>query len=321
MTNIRDIAQLSGYSISTVSRVLNHQNYVSDKTRAAIQQVIDQLDYVPNAVARDLSRGKTFNVGVVLPHADHPYFTQLLHGIMQAAFSTNYRVVLLPSKYNATLELQYLEDLRQKAYDALIFTSHGLPLTALNRYRRYGPIVVCENPHDCPIPAAYAERLATYQDAFELLKQRGACHIGILASRPAPVSATCQAMVTAHHTVFGTDPAPELMRTDVTTPSDAQRAGEYYITQHLKLDAILTNGDDNAVGLRRAYQQHHQTPPFLIGQEHQLSGEVLGLPTIDHHFVEVGIKAFDLAVSGQTGNIAIASQLILPDPQPRTKRV
>ncbi|WP_407890058.1 LacI family DNA-binding transcriptional regulator [Levilactobacillus sp. N40-8-2] len=312
MTNIRDIAQLSGYSISTVSRVINHQNYVSDETRVAIQKVINQLDYVPNAVARDLSRGKTFNVGVVLPNSDHPYFTQLVHGIMRAAFATNYRVVLLPSKYNVTLELQYLQDLRQRAYDALIFTSHGLPLTALNRYRQYGTIVVCENPHDCPIPAAYAERLTTYQAAFNLLKQRGFHQIGLLASRPVAVSATCQAMVTSYQSIFHQAPEPELMRTDVTTPADAHRSGEYYIAHHLKPDAILTNGDDNAVGLLRAYHEHNQQPPYLIGQEHQLSGEVLRLPTIDHHFNEVGAKAFDLAVTGQQGKIAIASHLIVP---------
>lgn len=58
MTNIHDIARLSGYSVSTVSRVLNQKNYVSAKTRADIEAVIDKLDYVPNAVARNLSRGQ-----------------------------------------------------------------------------------------------------------------------------------------------------------------------------------------------------------------------------------------------------------------------
>lgn len=131
MTNIHDIARLSGYSVSTVSRVLNHQNYVSAKTRGDIEAVINKLDYVPNAVARNLSRGATLTIGVVLPHVDHPYFTQLLHGIMRAAFAANYHIVLLPSKWDSQLELKYLEALRQHAYDALIFTSHGLPLKNL----------------------------------------------------------------------------------------------------------------------------------------------------------------------------------------------
>ncbi|ETY73245.1 LacI family DNA-binding transcriptional regulator [Lactiplantibacillus fabifermentans] len=312
MTNIRDIARLSGYSVSTVSRVINRQNYVSEATRTAIQKVVDELDYVPNAVARDLSRGRTQNVGVVLPHSDHPYFTQLVHGIMRAAFEANYHVVLLPSKYDAALELQYLEDLRQKAYDALIFTSHGLPLTELNHYRRYGSIVVCENPQRCPIPAAYAERQATYEAAFNHLKQRGANHIGILASRDVAISATTQAMVQAYQTVFGQPLAAAAIFTGVATPADGDRAGQYFLTQIPTVDAVLTNGDDIAVGMLRAYRRAGVKPPYLIGQEHQLAGEALNLPTIDHHFEEVGARAFKLAITGQTQNVAIPSEFLLP---------
>lgn len=59
MTNIHDIAKLSGYSAATVSRVINQRGYVSDKAREKIKSIIDQMDYVPNDVARDLSRVKT----------------------------------------------------------------------------------------------------------------------------------------------------------------------------------------------------------------------------------------------------------------------
>ncbi|WP_236696859.1 LacI family DNA-binding transcriptional regulator [Pediococcus stilesii] len=58
MANIRDIAKRSGYSASTVSRFINHSGYVSDTAQEEIQQVIDEFDYVPNAIARDLSTGK-----------------------------------------------------------------------------------------------------------------------------------------------------------------------------------------------------------------------------------------------------------------------
>lgn len=44
MTSIRDIARLSGYSVSMVSRVLNHHPYVNEEKRASIQKIIDDLD-------------------------------------------------------------------------------------------------------------------------------------------------------------------------------------------------------------------------------------------------------------------------------------
>ena len=311
MTNIHDIARLSGYSVSTVSRVLNQKNYVSAKTRADIEAVIDKLDYVPNAVARNLSRGATLTIGVVLPHVDHPYFTQLLHGIMRAAFAANYHIVLLPSKWEPQLELKYLEALRQHAYDALIFTSHGLPLQRLATYQRYGRIVLCENPHDYSLPAAYAERTATYVEAFTYLKHRRHQRVAILTSRPLEASATTKAMVSAYEQVYQRALPTELLYTGIITAEDGARAGTYFAQLTEPVTAVLTNGDDIAVGMRRAYLAAHQPVPFLIGQEKQLSGEVLGIPTIDHHFETVGARALDLAISEQPQSIALSAELII----------
>lgn len=313
MTNIHDIARLTGFSVSTVSRVINHQNYVSTATRAAIEKVIRELDYAPNAVARDLSRGQTFNVGVVLPHADHPYFTQLLHGIMAAAFAANYHVVLLPSKWDAQIELSYLEALRQHAYDALIFTSHGMPLATLSQYQQYGRIVVCEDPHASGLPAAYAERRTTYQQALAQFKRQGHTRIALLTSRPLAVSATTQAMVAAYQDVYQAPLPPERLVTGVITADDGEAAGKQLQTQTPAITAVLTNGDEVAVGFRRAFIATGQPVPALIGQEHQLAGEALGLPTIDHHFDLVGRHAFELAINDQLANVAVPSEFL---PQP-----
>ena len=122
MTNIRDIAKKSGYSASTVSRFLNQTGYVSQSAKQAIQQVIDELDYVPNALARDLSKGKSNTIGIVIPQMQHPFFTELINGIMDTAFAADYHVSVLESRYDEQLEEKYLEKLHRKAFDALIFT-------------------------------------------------------------------------------------------------------------------------------------------------------------------------------------------------------
>lgn len=145
MATIRDVARISGYSISTVSRALNQSGYVSKTAQLKINRVIHELDYVPNAIARDLSTGKTHKIGVILPHIRDPYFSKILNGIMDAAFATNYSVILLPSEYDEGLEMHYLEQLKRKEYDGLIVTSHGIPLERLEKYNQYGPIVCCED--------------------------------------------------------------------------------------------------------------------------------------------------------------------------------
>lgn len=167
MTNIHDIARLSGYSVSTVSRVINHQKYVADDKRAKVEAIMQELDYVPNRVARDLSRGRTKTIGVVLPYANHPYFARVVDGIVSAGFAAGYKIMLLPTNYDMTIERHYLEDLRSKAYDALIFTSRSSSLDTLERYRKYGQIVCCEDPgDDRALAAAYTDRMASYVTAL-----------------------------------------------------------------------------------------------------------------------------------------------------------
>lgn len=65
MTSIRDIARLSGYSVSMVSRVLNQHPYVKAEKRAHIQKIIAELDYTANQNAVNLSIGKTRLIGVI----------------------------------------------------------------------------------------------------------------------------------------------------------------------------------------------------------------------------------------------------------------
>ena len=78
MVTMRDIARESGYSLSTVSRVVNQEKYVSDEVRAKVQAVIDAHDYATNRIAQDLSHGENRVVGVVLPDNRHPYFEEIL---------------------------------------------------------------------------------------------------------------------------------------------------------------------------------------------------------------------------------------------------
>lgn len=76
MTSISDIAKKAGVAKSTVSRVINHHPHVSDETRQKVMALITELDYIPNQLARDLSRGKTQkNRCRHSPHAPSLFYT------------------------------------------------------------------------------------------------------------------------------------------------------------------------------------------------------------------------------------------------------
>lgn len=306
--NIHDIAKLAGYSVATVSRVINDRPYVSQAAREAVLKVMREADYVPNAVARDLSAGKTWAIGVVTPMREHPYFTSLTDSITQAAFAKGYHVVLLPSQYDATVELGYLEQLRRKAYDGLIFTSHAMNAEEMVPYLKYAPVVLCHDPGRLALPAAFTKRGDTYVAGCRWLKAHGAKRVGLFLPRTPALSATAAAMLTAYETVFGFTPPQAWLADDVMSNAAGYQAAAKLAGQGL--DGILTNGDDIAAGAVQYYREHHLPCPLLVGQENQLSSRLLNLPTIDHHFHEVGRHALNLAIEAEHGHIAVPSTFI-----------
>ena len=67
MATLKDVAKASGLTVGTVSRVLNNRGYISDKTREKVYQVMKELNYQPNEMARSLSKQKNNTIGIILP--------------------------------------------------------------------------------------------------------------------------------------------------------------------------------------------------------------------------------------------------------------
>ncbi|MGO2722819.1 MAG: hypothetical protein ACTIAG_03615 [Lactobacillus sp.] len=102
---------------------------------------------------------------------------------------------------------------------------------------------------------------------------------------------------------------------NIVTFSDGYAAAKQLYTINLDIDYIFTNGDDVATGVWQYYMDHKRLLPKLIGQENQLSGFLLNIPTIDHHFIEIGEKALKLVISDPEENatIKVHSEFIVGD--------
>ena len=291
MPTIRDVARRSGYSITTISRVLNHTGYVSSKATKKIKTVMQEMDYVPNAIARDLSNGRTHKIGVILPQIKNPYFSKILEGIMEAAFSTDYSIMLLPSNYDEKKELYYLEQLRRKEYEGLIITSHGLPLKKLAAYNKYGPIVCCEDPEQLSLAAVFTDRLAVFVQMFQWLHAQKIQSITCMFYRNAQASATTRLTLAAYQKVYQQELAQDFILTNIRDASSAYQAVKKVNPQ---TQYIFTNNDSNAIAVRQYYLDHQKALPGIIGQGHEISSFLANLPTIDYHLSELGRQAFQL---------------------------
>jgi len=130
MTTQKDVAEKAGVTVTTVSRVINDRGYISEKTRNKVYQVMDELNYRPNAVARSLSKKKSNILGVILPVVNHPFFSSLLSYLEEYAYQNDYKVMLCNSQMDAKKEKEYINMLRAQQVDGIFLASHTLDIAA-----------------------------------------------------------------------------------------------------------------------------------------------------------------------------------------------
>ena len=63
MSTLKDVAERAGVTVTTVSRVINNRGYISEKTRQKVYDVMKEIGYQPNEVARSLSKQHTSKIG------------------------------------------------------------------------------------------------------------------------------------------------------------------------------------------------------------------------------------------------------------------
>jgi len=121
---ITDIAKRAKVSKMTVSRVLNNHEHVADATARKIREIIKELEYHPNLVARSLSSQKTMTIGVIIPKKEKifldNYKAQILSGITDVAQENNYQIMLIPVNKMERRKNDYLSLVRSKLFDGLI---------------------------------------------------------------------------------------------------------------------------------------------------------------------------------------------------------
>lgn len=92
--NIKDIAKISGYAVSTVSRVINNHPDVKDETREKILKIIEKYNYIPNNSARNLKRSESKNIGVLVKGIFNPFFSKMVQSIEERIAEEGYTMVL-----------------------------------------------------------------------------------------------------------------------------------------------------------------------------------------------------------------------------------
>lgn len=148
IANLDDVAKKAGVSIATVSRVINNSQKVNPKTRIKVQQVIKELKFSPNRVAKRLrNRNASSNLlGVLIPDIQNPFYVEVLRGIEDVAYENKYALIMCNFSQDEKKEQLYLDILQSEGIDGLIaapthehdqkvinLVKTGLPMVCVDR--------------------------------------------------------------------------------------------------------------------------------------------------------------------------------------------
>jgi LacI family sucrose operon transcriptional repressor len=152
MASIRDVAKKAGVGIGTVSRMLNNSGYISEKTRQKITMAINELKFIPNQLARNLSTHRNGMVAIIVPHIAHPFFAEFIRNAEMELYMRGYKTVICDTTSKSDREKEFLRMLQSHAVDGIITGSHSLdiedylkikePIIALERNLGNGILVV-----------------------------------------------------------------------------------------------------------------------------------------------------------------------------------
>lgn len=168
LPSIVDVAKRAGVSVATASRVMSSSTYpVSTAAREKVILAAQELDYVPNSLARSLKVQRSKLIAVLVGDNADPYFAQVTHGIEEIANANGYLTIICNTERDPGRELMYLRTLQDYRADGIIFASSSfetsntaeLVTAIVSSIQRRGAAIVSLSSTDLQAPSIQPDNL------------------------------------------------------------------------------------------------------------------------------------------------------------------
>lgn len=126
MASIKEVAELAGVSTATVSNTINKPDLVLPATRDRVNQAIEQLAFIPNQHARQLSGVSSQVLGLVVIDASNPFFTEVARSVEETAAETEHVVIQCNSGGSADKEKSFMRLLAGQRVRGILLTPAAL---------------------------------------------------------------------------------------------------------------------------------------------------------------------------------------------------
>ena len=180
MATLKDVARLSGVTVTTISRMLNNRVNVSEKTRARILAAMEELDYHPNELAQSLIRQKSSFIGLIVPSAKNFFFGAVIDCVERYVCASGYKLLLCVSDLDVNKEVEYFHMLKSNKVAGVILASHTQNLPEHVNLSNL-PLVTIDRTLADSVPSACADNYAGGRLAAEHLLDGGCRHLAYIS--------------------------------------------------------------------------------------------------------------------------------------------
>ncbi|OON82896.1 LacI family DNA-binding transcriptional regulator [Streptomyces tsukubensis] len=256
---MKDVAALAGVSPKTVSNVINGFVHVTPATRDRVKDAIRHLGYRPNTSARNLRRGRTGMVGLIVPELDIPYFAELARCFLEAA-AGRFTILIEQTLGEREREEAVLAALGGKVVDGIVLSPLTLRGTELMDRLAGTPVVLIgERPSGGLADHVAVDNIRAARDAVQHLIGLGRGRIAAVGVRSEPFVGTPLLRLTGYREALHAAGLPGDRGLECETPGYHRRHGADAMTALLdrgeRPDAVFCFNDALALGVLRVLHE------------------------------------------------------------------
>jgi LacI family transcriptional regulator len=309
-TTIKDVAKIAGVSISTVSRVINGMDRVSNSTIKKVQSAIETLNFYPDHVARTMINKKTQTIGLIVPQLSNEYWALMSEVIQNHLWVNNYTTLICSTDNESDKENAYLKMYIERRVDGIIYcaSSH---LTGnqdqIDMLKRSGIPVVTLDPNVTGISCVTGDHLLGSVNAVEHLIQLGHRNIAYIGGPAVSIERE-----------FGYRKALMMHGLNINeglilivngqAPKDGHRALQELNESGEKFDAVFCGNDMLAFGAIKALEEANLRVPedvAVVGYDDIQSASLFNpaLTTVRQPISDMGKELISLLFQSMEQNV------------------
>jgi len=143
---LKDIAEKTGYDVSTISRALRDDPRVKEDTKKKIKEIAKKLNYIPDISAKILSGGKSGIIGIIIPEIRHSFYSEIFEEIDEICLGRELIPELLLTEFNQFRIEGIKKQIIYQKMDGIILAYHTLDFSFINE--KTCPVVLIDVPDE-----------------------------------------------------------------------------------------------------------------------------------------------------------------------------